>query len=227
MFSSGVGILLGVIFNVVFRQPPVVGAESFSKGMLSLGLAMLVIGGVLWFLFWRAIQRNVAGDPAEIGSGIRKFFLNLILVVSALMGLSAAVGFLKWLMAGARLNEFPSTGLATLIVTGVIWYYYWRLGEGEGQPSPEARTLRRWYVYILSGWGLVALAVGLVQLVNAAVLQLPVWGAIISRPFWGSSVQGNIGWILMGGWLGVFTGFAWRRGIRTPPSARYISIFWP
>jgi hypothetical protein len=208
MFSSGVGILLGVIFNAVFRQPSVVGTESFSKGMLSLGLATLVIGGVLWFLFWRAIQRNVAGDAAEIGSAMRKFFLNLILVASALTGLSAAVGFLKWLMAGVPLNEFPSTGLATLIVTGVIWYYHWRLSEGEGQPSPEARTLRRWYVYILSGWGLVALAVGLVQLVNMAVLQLPVWGAIISRPFWGSSVQGNIGWILMGG---VAWGFHWFR----------------
>ena len=211
MFSSGVGILLGVCFEVIIKHPALAtsGAPGFARGMLSLGLAMLVIGGVLWFLFWRAIRRSVAGDPDEIGSAIRKLFLNLILVVSALVGLSAAVGFLKWLMAGVLSSEFPSTGLATLIVTGVIWYYHWRLSEGEGQPSPDARTLRRWYVYILSGWGLVSLSVGLVQLVNTAVLQLPVWGeAIISRPFWGSSVQGNIGWILMGG---LAWGFHWFR----------------
>jgi uncharacterized membrane protein len=174
---------------------------------------MLVIGGVLWFLFWRAIQRNVSGNPAEIGSAIRKLFMNIILAASALVGLFAAVDFLKWLMAGALLNQFPSVGLANLIVTGVIWYYHWRLTEKEGQPSPAAKTLRRWYVYLLSGWGLASLSVNLVGLVNTAVLHLPVWGeAIISGRFWSSSVQSILGWILLGGAAWAFHWFRMATG---------------
>jgi len=214
MFSGGVGILLSICFDLLTRPAaPQIGAPSFAKEMLSLGLAMLVIGGVLWFLFWRAIRRNVAENPAETGSAIRKLFLNLILAASALVGLFAAVSFLRWLLAGPSLNLFPSTELTNLIVTGVIWYYHWRLTEGEGQPSPEARTLRRWYVYFLSGWGLVSLSINLVLLVNTAVLYLPVWGtAAISGKFWNISVQSSVSWILLGGLVWFFHWFRMARG---------------
>jgi uncharacterized membrane protein len=214
MFSGGVGILLHICFDLLTKPATgQVGAQGFAKEMLSLGLAMLVIGGVLWFLFWRAIRRNVAENPAETGSAIRKLFLNLILAASALVGLFAAVNFLRWLMAGAPLNRFSSAGLANLIVTGVIWYYHWRLTEGEGQSSPEAKTLRRWYVYFLSGWGLVSLFIALVQLVNTAVLYLPVWGtATISGNFWNNSVQSSLSWILLGGSVWFFHWFRMARG---------------
>jgi len=36
-----------------------VGKAAFNQQQLSLGLAMLVIGGVLWFLFWRSVQSHV------------------------------------------------------------------------------------------------------------------------------------------------------------------------
>jgi uncharacterized membrane protein len=215
MFAAGVSILLGVCFDVITTQPTSaqIGAPSFARETFSLGLAMLVIGGALWFLFWRAIQRNVSGDADEIGSAIRKLFLNIIVAASALVGLFAAVGFLKWLMAGALLDQFPSGGLARLIVTGVIWYYHWRVTEKEGQPSPAAKTLRRWYVYLLSGWGLVSLSVNLVGLVNTAVLHLPVWGeAIVSGSFWSSNAQGNLSWMLLGGAVWVFHWFRMARG---------------
>jgi len=214
MFSAGVSMLLRLCFDIVIKHPSAqIGAQAFNQEALSLGLAMLVIGGVLWFLFWRAIQRSVSGNTEEIGSAIRKLFLNLILTVSALVGLYAAVGFLKWLMAGALLNQFPSGGLARLIVTGVIWYYHWRVTEEEGQPSPEAKTLRRWYVYLLSGWGLVALSVNLGGLVNNAVLHLPVWGTtIILGKLWNSSLQSNLSWILLGGAVWAFHWFRMARG---------------
>jgi hypothetical protein len=214
MFAAGVGILLGVCFDIITRYAQVqIGAPGVARETLSLGLAMLVIGGVLWFLFWRAIRRNVSGDADEIGSAIRKLFLNLIVTVSALVGLFAAVDFLQWLMAGALLDQFPSGGLARLIVTAVIWGYHWRVNEKEGQPSPEAKTLRRWYVYLLSGWGLVSLSINLVGLLNTAVLRLPVWGeTLVSGSFWSSSVQGNLSWILLGGAVWVFHWFRMARG---------------
>ena len=142
IFAAGVQILLRLGFDIIKGSTLVqIEAPGFSMEQLSLGIAMLVIGGVLWFLFWRAVQRQVSGSPAEVGAAIRKLFLNIILVVAALVSLYAAVEFLAWLMSGVPRGQFPSTGLANLIVAGAIWYYHWRVSEGEGQPSPDARTL--------------------------------------------------------------------------------------
>ena len=55
---------------------------------------MLVIGAPLWFFFWRGLQRQVNGHTAEIGSAIRKAYLNLILLVTALITLFAASNLL-------------------------------------------------------------------------------------------------------------------------------------
>jgi hypothetical protein len=213
VFAAGAGILLDVVCDGIIGSALVqVGAKSFSLETLSLGMAMLVIGGVLWYLFWRAIRRNVGTDAGEIGSAVRKFFLNLILVVSALVGLFGAVDFLAFLIGGDVLRQFSSDGLARVIVTGVVWYYHWRLNESEGQPSSTALTLRRWQVYFLASWGLIALSISLVVFVNAAVRQLPVWGgAVISGGFWNTGVRSSLGWVVFSG---VLWGFYWLRMAR-------------
>ncbi len=208
--AGGVGMLLALCFDILIKGETWRG---FARGQLSLGLAMLIIGGVLWFLFWRTIRRQVSENPAEIRSEIRKLFLNVTQGVAALVGLTAAVGFLRWLMAGASLDRFPSAELTMLIVTAGIWYYHWRVEEKEGQPSPEAKTMRRCYVYALSGFGLVSLASGLIQLVNAAIFCLPVWGGdAVHGGFWNYGVQDNVGWILIGGSTWAFHWFYMARG---------------
>ncbi len=213
IFAAGGQILLRLVFDIIKGTTLVrIEEPGFIQAQLSLGLAMLVIGGVLWFLFWRVIQRQVSGNPAEVGAAIRKLFLNIIILVTALNGLSAAAQVLNWLMAGVPRELFSPEHLATFIVAGSIWYGYWRLSEKEGQPSPAALTLRRWYVYILSGWGLVALSVGLVQLINQAILSLPVWGeAITGGDFWTSGLCDNLSWILLGGFAWVFHWFCMAR----------------
>ncbi len=214
IFAAGGQILLRLGFDIIKGSTLVqIEAPGFIRQQLSLGLALLVIGGVLWFLFWRAVQRQVSGNPAEVGAAIRKLFLNIILAATALVSLYMAVGFLTWLMAGLPREQFSSGGLAALIVAGAIWYYHWRVGEEEGQPSPAAKTLRRWYVYLLSAWGLVSLSVGLVQLINSTILSLPIWGETIAYGgFWNSSLRQSLGWILLGGSAWAFHWFRMARG---------------
>jgi len=195
MFAGGIANLLRICFNMIGRENASFGREQFS-----LGLAMLVIGGALWFLFWRAIQRQVSGNPAEAGSAIRKLYLNIILLVAAMDVLPGAVNFLRWILAGVPLDEFPSWGLSMLIVGGGIWYYHWRVQEQEGQPSAAARTLRRWYVYILSAYSLAMLAASVIQLLDAVIFHLPVWGGdVTTGQFWNRDIQGSLAWILIGG----------------------------
>src|SRR3990172_7618241 len=81
IFAAGVGQLLSLIFDITIRSPYVtqIGGKVFNQQQFSLGLAMTIIGGPLWYMFWRAIQHRITGNQEEIGAGMRKFFLNLIL----------------------------------------------------------------------------------------------------------------------------------------------------
>ncbi|HEY32827.1 MAG TPA: hypothetical protein G4O10_06945 [Dehalococcoidia bacterium] len=208
MVAGGISNLLQLCFDIIGED-----SAFFDKGQLSLGLAMLIIGGALWFVFWRAIQRQVSGNPAEVGSAIRKLYLNIVLLVAALNGLRGAASFLRWIVDGVPLDEFPSWGLSMLIVAGGMWYYHWRVQEQEGQPSAAARTLRRWYVYILSGFSLAMLANAVIQLLDAAIFYLPVWGGdVAAGEFWDGGVQGNLTWILIGGSSWAFHWFRMARG---------------
>lgn len=215
IFAAGVGQLLALFFDVTIKGSYLtqVGEATFYQQQLSLGLAITVIGGPLWFLFWRAVQRRVKGNQEEIGAVIRKLFLNFILLETALMGITAASEFLRWLMAGVPLSEFSSSVLATVIVAGIVWFYHWRVSESEGHPSLAAKTLRRWYVYILAGFGLVWLAVSLVQLINIAVTNLPFWeNTLVRGQFWSNAAQMSIAQIILGGVVWYFHWFRMARG---------------
>ena len=210
IFAAGVGQLLSLLFDITIKGSYLtqVGRVAFNRQQLSLGLAMIVIGGVLWFLFWRSVQSHVNDNQEEIGATIRKSFLNLILLITALMGVTTAANFLKWLLAGVPLAEFSPSGLAIMIVAVTVWFYHWRVSESEGHPSPAAKTLRRWYVYVLAGFGLVWLAAGLVQLVNVAVINLPFWGNTLARgQFWNNVAQINVAYILLGSAIWYFHWF--------------------
>jgi hypothetical protein len=202
IFAAGLGQLLSLLFDITIRASYLtqVGGFAFNQQQLSMGIAMLVIGGPLWYFFWRAVQRRVAGNAEEIGAGMRKLFLNLIILVAAITAIQSASEFFKWLISGAPVAQFSSSAPATLIVAGLIWYYHWRISESEGQPSAIAKKLRRWYVYIMSGIGLIWLAAGIVMLVNAGVNSLITNNiTLVSNPFWNNASQISIAWIVLGG----------------------------
>ena len=201
IFAAGVERLLSLIFQITIKgaQLTQVGGTNLNQTQLSLGLALTAIGGPLWLLFWRAVQRRVKGNQEETGAVMRKLFLNFILLVSAFILIVNAAGFLKWLISGASAGAFSPGGLALVMVAGVIWFYHYRVSEGEGHPSSAAKTLRRWYVYILSIFGLLMLAISLILLINTAVKSLPVWGSVlVAGKFWNTSTQGNAAWIVFG-----------------------------
>jgi hypothetical protein len=202
IFAFGIGQLLSLLFEITIRSSYLaeIGSRSFNREQLSMGLAMTVIGGPLWFLFWRSIRQRIKLDPSEANAVIRKLFLILVMLVSALIWIPMTADFLKWLLAGVPAADFDSSGLAGVIVAGVLWFYHRRVSEGEGYATPINRTIRRWYVYILSGFGLVWLAVGLVAFISAAVTSLPVWGSVlVPGSFWNDTVRYAIAQAVLGG----------------------------
>jgi large-conductance mechanosensitive channel len=178
------------------------------KQQLSLGIAMVVTGGPLWFLFWGTIQRHTADDADESGSSLRAFFLNIVLIVSAFVSIFTFNVLLVWLMGGWRPDQFSPGSTAALIVFAAVWYYHWRVSSSEGQATQVADTVRRWYIYILSAAGLIWLSVGLVQLIDMAFIALPIWAGVMVRgSFWNSGTRSAVAWILTGGLVWAFYWF--------------------
>ena len=152
IFAAGVGQLLNLLFDLAIKGSfaTQVGRTNFNAQQLSLGLAMIVIGGPLWLFFWRAIQKRVKGNQYETGATLRKLFLNFVLIETSFMAIIAVSELFRWLLSGVPAAEFSASNLTLAIVGGVIWFYHWRVSEQEGQPSSVSRTLRRWYMYIMS-----------------------------------------------------------------------------
>jgi len=207
ILTAGLINLLSLSFDAI-RARFTLAEIGDIKQQLSLGIAMVVIGGPLWFLFWGTIQRHAANDADEAGSSLRAFFLNLVLIVSAFVTIFTLNALLAWLMGGCRPDEFSPGGTAALIVSAAVWCYHWRVSEKEGHVTPVAATVRRWYIYILSASGLIWLAVGLVQLANTAFISLPIWeGVMVKGNFWNSGTRSALAWILTGGLVWAFYWF--------------------
>jgi len=207
ILTAGLINLLSLSFDTILARFTLAEIGDI-KQQLSLGIAMVVIGGPLWFLFWGTIQRHAADAVDELGSSLRAFFLNLVLIVSAFVTAVTFSMLLSWLMGGCRPDEFSPGSTAALIVFAAVWYYHWRVSAGEEHGTQVANTVRRWYIYILSAAGLIWLSTGLVQLINTAFLLFPIWeGVMVRGSFWNSGTRSTIAWILTGGMVWAFYWF--------------------
>jgi hypothetical protein len=204
VMSAGAGTLLYLVLNPAITGDMSKLPPNFVGHQLSLGLAELIIGAPLWFLFWRSIQRQVHDNATEIGAAARHIYLNLIFLVTAITSLFMASDLLKWLIGGAHRSENAAGSLATLIVLACLWLYHWRTTDKDGRPSPVSRTLRRWYIYVVSAWGLIWLIVGAVQLIYASASYISGGSSVLIRgSFWTDNARTFATWILLGGlWWG-------------------------
>ena len=207
ILTAGLINLLSLSFDTIIARFTLAEIGDI-KQQLSLGIAMVVIGGPLWFLFWGTIQRHAADAADELGSSLRAFFLNFVLIVSAFVTIFTFSVLLAWLMGACRADQFSQGSTAAFIVFAVVWYYHWRVSAGEGHATQVANTVRRWYVYILSAAALIWLSAGLVQLINTAFISLPIWeGVLVRGSFWNSGIRSTIAWILTGGLVWAFYWF--------------------
>ncbi len=207
ILTAGLINLLSLSFDTILARFTLAEIGDV-KQQLSLGIAMVVIGGPLWFFFWGTIQRHAAKDADESGSSLRAFFLNFVLFVSAFAIVFTFSQLLAWLMAGCRPEQYSPGGTAALIVFAAVWVYHWRVSAGEERATRVAGTVRRWYTYILSAAGLLWLASGIVQLIYTAFISLPVWeGVVVRDSFWNSGTQNALAWILTGGLVWAFYWF--------------------
>jgi hypothetical protein len=159
MAASGVVVTALFVLDSIFVGSTVSG----NTGLLATGLSLIIVGLPLWFFHWRIVTRYVAELPVEARSVLRKVYIYLVLGISAAFALTAAVAVLAFLLGDGDYSGYP---WATLVVWAAVWAFHWRMESEEGQPTPETRSARRFYLYIVAFGLLSAAGFGAAQLIH-------------------------------------------------------------
>jgi hypothetical protein len=152
--KTGLGGLFG---------PIVISGENTT---ISLGLALTIVGTPVWLFFWSMAQRSVHRNSVEIRAASRKFYIYFVLAVSAIVASVAATEFLQWLW---NPTDFSSTPVALMLVWGSMWAFHWWIENDEGQPTEMAASVRRFYIYGLTLFGMIELVVGASGILRVAM----------------------------------------------------------
>lgn len=195
MLVSGLdGLLTGSVLSLLLRLAPqslVIIDWGEPAARVSLAAAFAIIGLATWLIHWIPAERLVRVDGAagreERGAAIRRLFLYVALFIGGII-LSLTFGHLVRdiiLAASGRLSssEWLTGGIvrpaATLVITGTFWLYYRGVADRDRRLVPEVgagATLRRWFLYGLSFFGL------LIALFAAADLVMTLWDVVLPRP---------------------------------------------
>jgi len=131
---------------------------SRGESQLALGLAITMVGTPIWLFHWWLAHQAIRRFPSETRALSRKFYLYLVLGVSAALGAFGLVSLLRWPLGG---DSFNGLQLAFPLVWGGVWGLHWYVDRQEVPRTEAAESIRRVYVYVTSLYGLVMLLVGL------------------------------------------------------------------
>ena len=172
--ANGTSLLIRYVLDLVSDRRIAGGANE----QLSLGVAMIVIGGPLWAVHWTMARRQVDREPQEAAAVLRKLYLYGVMFVAALVTFGSVVALLRWVFGG---DTFDPRWIGQIVAWGTVWAYHWQVERHEGLPSAGGLTLRRWYGYITSLYGLGVMAAGIAGLL--AVLLGGIYDALADVPF--------------------------------------------
>jgi hypothetical protein len=156
----------------------VVIGQSLVRQRLSFAIALALIGLVAWTAHWwlAGRDRSQAEETAqERRSTIRRLYLYAVLLVGGILILGAASGLAHDLLR-ALLGESTRSALISgaiidpavlLLVSGALWVYHARVTAADRAIESEvgvSASLRRWFIYGLSLYSLLALVLALSSL---------------------------------------------------------------
>ena len=154
-----------------------VGGTADDRQQLSLAIALVVVGLLVWTIHWLAIERGLRPQSptrdAERGSAVRALYLTIVLTLLLAIGVVAGIRILEALarrlvgsvdLEGFAFADDLGASLATLLVTGMAWAYHVgirRRDLGGDAMSGAAAWMPRVYLYAATLAGLVMLAVSI------------------------------------------------------------------
>jgi hypothetical protein len=136
-------------------------------------LCQLAVGLPLWLLFWRRAQSLFDTDAgSERESVVRKVYLYVTVLVGSLGAVSAATALLagwirrlvRWVPPSWRSQGDYREALSIIIALASVWAYHAHVIRRDAdlaEETPQRATVRHIYGYLVTGVGLLALAIGL------------------------------------------------------------------
>ena len=134
---------------------------------LATGMALTIVGVVLWQIHWRAIRRHVRELPIETRSTLRKIYLYVVLAVAVNRVAVGVHGILLFVFGSEPFNGWS---WAAVVVFGAVWRDHWKLETSEGCNTPKSWAVRRVYLYGTSAVSLVVAATGVARILHLALL---------------------------------------------------------
>lgn len=142
-------------------------AISQSTTRLAIGLALAIVGLPLWAWHWQMASRALREHPSEAGALLRKLYVYAVLGIAVGLLLHAAIGLLQWAFLA---RDFGRYHWSAVVVWSAVWAFYWQAETREGQPSDDARAVRRLYLYIAAGAMLAVVATGAARVIHLLLL---------------------------------------------------------
>lgn len=168
LLAAGLRRLIAGLLERVF-WPAAIGSRELEIQRLSFGVALLVVGVVLWGIHWSTVQRG-QGRVEEQRSTLRRLYGYSVLLIAILSGLFATRTLLLALLAADAAAASQIAQACSALVVGVaIWIYHWRVLAVDRQIVEVAggqATLRRWYVVIVLAVSLGMAAFGAVGVLH-------------------------------------------------------------
>jgi hypothetical protein len=146
---------------------------------LVIEISRLVVGVILWLIFWRRAQGQFYGpDERERESVVRKVYLYLIVFTSVIIVTSTVAFILNdlfegWLnISSAGDGGDTALALAIIISVGVAWAYHsyvLRRDAAFAKEVEQQALVRRIYYYLMAAVGLTAVLIGLGGLLSVLI----------------------------------------------------------
>lgn len=233
MSGIALGVLLvgmNMLFTVVFHalgmsRGTFAGGSDGDREQLSLAIALIVVGLVVWTVHWLFVERSLRPEnpthDEERASGARALYLTILLAALLLFGVLAGIQLLQEIVRSTlgvtAAAEFGFGGadvgaaLATVLVTGLAWTYHAAIRRRDLASGPlegPGAWIPRVYLYGAALLGLVMLAVSIGSLLmvglQALVGDVPDFGDVdFTRRSAADAIAGIIGWGV------VFLGHSW------------------
>ena len=160
LVTSGVALVaaasgIGVIVNAALAMAATPLAGSGARTLLLGGISSLLVGGLVWWLTWKPLERSSAATPGPAGgSGNWQNARRIYLIV--VFGLSAVVAVITLLVIGYRMFEYflgdISGGsvvdrirapLGLLVATGLVAGYHFAVWRHERAVLAAAQPARK------------------------------------------------------------------------------------
>lgn len=183
--SAGTGLAMGTlalinilrwILEKIFYPQPNLLETNF---VISSEVARIIIGTILWFIFWTFAQRAYANPlKEERSSVIRKIYLYLVLFLSIILVVISASFVLVdvfngWL--GLPASPDPTAKflpISIFAIIGMIWIYHNSVLKKDASLEEEIEqqaNVRRIFTYLMAGVGFAALSISLGGVVSVLI----------------------------------------------------------